>query len=347
MRSSSPRAGRGNPPMARGTAGPYRRDMTQSVLIAGGGIAALELVLALREHAPQIPVTVVAPNAEFVARPLLVTNPLHATPAPRRPLARIAAELGFRLVTGAVAAVEPGRVVLRGGGTLPYETLVLAPGATLLPAFDDAIHIGDPDSAGQLARLGADARAGDVGRIAFVAPTLTGWLLPLYEAALLTAGLGARHVSLVTAEQAPLEMFGAAASATVAATLRAAGIEFVGDHHGPVEADQIVSLPLVRGPRLPGVPADDFGLIPIDGYGRVTGLAHVYAIGDATDYPIKQGGIACQQADTVAAHIAGRAERFEPRLGAILLTPDGELALGDAPPAKLPGRHLGPYLAAA
>ena len=103
-----------------------------------------------------------------------------------------------------------------------------------------------------------------------------------------------------------------------------------GHTRGSLSADRIISLPLVRGPHIPGVPATGlFGLIPVDPYGRVDGLPDVYAIGDATDFPLKQGGIACQQADAVAANIAARhgadvaPTRFEPVLRATLLTGDG------------------------
>ena len=170
------------------------------------------------------PITVIAPEREFVPRPLLVVEPLADVVARRRPLREIADEAGFGLVPDAVVAVEPERrrVVLRSGATVTYDTLVLAPGATRLPAFDDAIHIG---AEGALDPLRAEIVAGTVASVAFVAPTLTGWLLPLYEAALLTAALGVR-VTLVTPEERPLELFGEAASAEVAAALAAAGVEF-------------------------------------------------------------------------------------------------------------------------
>jgi sulfide:quinone oxidoreductase len=211
-----------------------------------------------------------------------------------------------------------------------------------------------------------------VRSVAFVAPTLSGWLLPLYEAALITANTGdAVRVSLVTPEHHPLELFGAEASAAVAGALAAAGIEFIGDQQadvsagvvwlpghsrGSLSADRIVSLPLMRGPGLTGVPATGlYGLIPVDPYGRIDGLPNAYAAGDATDFPLKQGGIACQQADAVAANIAARhgadiaPARFRPVLRATLLTGEGPpIALGAAPaevrPAKLLGRYLTPYL---
>ena len=45
-----------------------------------------------------------------------------------------------------------------------------------------------------------------------------------------------------------------------------------------------------------GVPSEpNFGFIPVDHHGRVDGLDGVYAAGDATNFPIKQGGLATQQ----------------------------------------------------
>jgi sulfide:quinone oxidoreductase len=348
---------------------------TTDIAVVGAGIAALEFVLALRELAgDSAGITVIAPDHDFMARPLLVAAPLGAAETIRRPLAEIAADAGFELVRSTVTAVDPERrrVELRSGGTMPYGTLVLAPGVRRLLAFEDAIQIGDEDGTRALEAMRREIHDGSVSSVAFVAPTLTGWLLPLYEGALLTAAIDDRVlVSLVTPEEHPLSLFGETASALVHDELVAAGVTFVGgrrpaveratvvlrgDSGEPIEAERIVSLPLVRGPRIAGVPATGlYGLVPVDGYGRVSGLSDVYAIGDVTDYPIKQGGLACQQAGVAAAHIAAghgvriTPEPFRPQLGATLITARGEsipLGAGRQWPGKLPGRHLGPYLEA-
>ena len=135
-----------------------------------------------------------------------------------------------------------------------------------------------------------------------------------------------------------------------------------------VAVDCVVTLPLMSGPALGGVPAtqpDDF--IPVDEYGRVEGLADVYAAGDAVDFPVKQGGLAAQMADTVAAHVAARhgarvdAAPFRPVLRGMLLTggeprfmrsgvPGADPDIPGAwyplwwPPTKITGRFLAPYL---
>ena len=90
--------------------------------------------------------------------------------------------------------------------------------------------------------------------------------------------------------------------------------------------DRVITLPELAGPLMPGVPAVAHGgFIPVAPHCRSTGLERVFAAGDATDFAIKHGGIAAQQADMAAAEIAALAgaqvERrpFDPKLRAILL----------------------------
>jgi len=124
----------------------------------------------------------------------------------------------------------------------------------------------------------------------------------------------------------------------------------------------------MRGPRLTGVPTEpQLGFLPVDAFGRVADTEGVYAAGDVTDFPVKQGGLATQQADAVAEHIAARLgaavtpEPFRPVLRGMLLTGgeprfmaadlrEGgtERASAQAPwrpAAKIAGRYLAPYLA--
>jgi sulfide:quinone oxidoreductase len=116
------------------------------------------------------------------------------------------------------------------------------------------------------------------------------------------------------------------------------------------------------------LPADDHGFIPIDEHARVIGVADVYAAGDGTTFPIKQGGLATQQADAAAEHIAARlgasvqAKPFHPVLRGQLITGVESLHMrhdlsgghgeGTAsldylwwPPHKVSGRYLAAWLA--
>jgi NADH dehydrogenase FAD-containing subunit len=102
---------------------------------------------------------------------------------------------------------------------------------------------------------------------------------------------------------------------------------------------------------------------------RAPGLAGVYAASDGSSFPIKQGGLATQQADAVAESIAAAVgaavtpEPYRPVLRAALLTGgdtrylrhavaggDGEGVIAAAPlwypPAKLVGRYLSQFLLA-
>jgi sulfide:quinone oxidoreductase len=354
------------------------------VLIVGGGVAALETLMALRDLAgDRVRVTLVAAELDFVYRPMAVAEPFGLGGARRYPLRRVVEDFGAGLVQAGVAEVDASArsAVLRSGDTIGYETLVLALGARTLPAFDAAVTFTGPGSAAAMRTLLDELEEGHARRIAFVAPTVAGWTLPLYELALLTA----RHahaaglepeLALVTPEPRPLALFGEVASAAVAEMLAAAGVEFIGASQvelvdgavrllpsgRTVSAVRLVALPLVRGPQLDGIPSEpDFGFIPVDRHGRVDGLDGVYAAGDATNFPIKQGGLAAQQADAVAEHVAARhgaqidPSPFRPVLRGMLFAGGADRylrACDDAvaaqplwwPPTKIAGRYLAPYV---
>jgi sulfide:quinone oxidoreductase len=223
----------------------------------------------------------------------------------------------------------------------------------------------------------------------YAVPGGVSWPLPAYELALLTRTFLESHgalgvsVSIVTPEPEPLSVFGPEASAAMAELLqernvdahcqqyagafKAGVLQIVPD--GGVEADVVVALPRLEGPAVPGVPSDGLGFVPTDELGRVDDLEGVYAAGDMTAFPIKQGGIAAQQADAAAHTIAVQAgapvelEPFRAVLRGLLLTglvprflrtdltawPSGDFQVDTNPlwwpPAKIAGRYLGPFLA--
>jgi sulfide:quinone oxidoreductase len=110
---------------------------------------------------------------------------------------------------------------------------------------------------------------------------------------------------------------------------------------GELYVDAVVTLPQLDGPHLAGIPSDAHGFIPVDDRGRVRGLEDVYAAGDVTSFPLKQGGLAAQQADAVAEAIAARLEipiasrPFRPVLRGLLITGGAPLYLR-AEPQRLP-----------
>ena len=88
----------------------------------------------------------------------------------------------------------------------------------------------------------------------------------------------------------------------------------------------MIVLPTLRGPPIDGVPQTRDGFIVVDEHGRVRGIPDVYAAGDITLFPVKQGGIATQQADAAAEAILADAgfldhpAPFRPVLRGLLLT---------------------------
>jgi sulfide:quinone oxidoreductase len=166
---------------------------------------------------------------------------------------------------------------------------------------------------------------GSVRSLAFVAPQPT-WPLPVYELALLVQEHAREKnvdlaITIITAEQRPLAAFGEGVSAGVEGILADADIQTIvgarvesssgelivqpGEQH--LRFDRVVALPRLAGPGITGLPADADRFLPITAHGDVSGIERVYAAGDATDFPVKYGGIAAQQADAAAASIAALA----------------------------------------
>jgi sulfide:quinone oxidoreductase len=291
------------------------------VLVAGGGVAALETVLALHALAgPRVKIELLAPAGEYVERPSSVLAPFSGAPAPRVPLDALPS-LGVVRHRGALAAVDPDRREIRttDGGRLAYDRLVVAPGAHAVDGVPGAITFRGAISAGAVERAIREADS----RVLFVAPTETGWILPLYELALMTVHEfpDGPDVAVVTPEPRPLDMFGPVASDALGRLLHRAGVEFVGRSRAGewigdalataggtmLPADAAISLPRIQGRFIEGLPADERGFIPINANARVVGVPHVFAAGDVTDEPIKQGGLAAQQADAAAEAIAAEA----------------------------------------
>jgi len=321
------------------------------VLIAGGGVAAIETALALRDLAAErAAVSVLAPNDEFVYRPMTVREPFSFEGARHYALAPIVRDAGAELLKGSLERVDhAGRVAHTAEGEqLAYDALVLALGARISPRYKHALTIDDRTMDHTLHGLIQDLELGYVKSVAFVAPGRIGWTLPLYEFALMTAGRAydmnvELPVTIVTPEDGPLGIFGAKASEAVAALLADAKIEMITSAYAEVpepghvtvhpndrglRVDRIVALPELYGPSVHGLPLDADGFIHVDRFGRVPGCGPLFAAGDATDFAVKQGGVSAQQADTVAeavAQLAGVAiepEAFHPVLRGMLMTYD-------------------------
>ena len=362
------------------------------VIIAGGGVAGLETALALADLAPdRTAVTVIAPNNEFFYRPMTVLEPFSYGLAERYKLAPIVRDAGAELLSGQLASVDPAEQTIKtkGGESLGYGALLLALGGRLEPRYEHALTIDDRHLDETLHGLIQDVEGGYVRRIAFVSPGRMPWQLPLYELAMMTAARAydmeeELAVTILTPEDRPLAIFGEAASEAVRGELERAHIETINSaycevpHRGEVlvnpggrrlQVDRVVALPELYGPSVGGLPVAENGFIRVDRFGQVPDAGPVFAAGDATDFPVKHGGLGAQQADTAAGAIAALAgvevtpEPFSPVIHGMLLTGGKPLYLSAhitggqglsskvsdtppwSPPAKIYAKYLGQYLA--
>jgi sulfide:quinone oxidoreductase len=302
------------------------------VVVAGAGMAGIEAALALRAFAGErATVELIDPGRRFRLAATAVGQAFGMGSGVDLPLGTVAARAGASLRPGRLAAVDAPRHVamLAGGELLTYDRLLIAVGARAEAFLPEALTFTGHREAGDVRRLiediaDASARGGQTD-LAIVVPAGCGWPLAAYELALLAraqlrerGGEGETRITVVTAEDTPLAVFGPEASAAMAGELRAAGIavrtgsiardwrwgrlELAGGE--PLAVDRLIALPVLRGPAIEGLPADGHGFVRSAPDGAVPEAPDVWAVGDAGSFPVKQGGIACQQADAAAAAIA-------------------------------------------
>jgi sulfide:quinone oxidoreductase len=168
------------------------------------------------------------------------------------------------------------------------------------------------------------------------------------------------ELHFVTPEREPLEVF----QVRVRDLLDLGGITLHTSttwRPGLLDVERVVTLPVLEGPAIQGLPSDEHGFLVTDPHGRV--VPGVFAAGDVTNFEIKQGGLACQMADAAAEQIAADAgapvlpQPFKPELQGLLLTDHWARYLRPGgggpvlatrglrwPPAKIAGRELARYL---
>ena len=361
------------------------------VLIAGGGVAALEAMVALRQTAGEfVDVELVSPDLDFYYRPLSVGEPFGVGEVLRFDLPSLARGCGATHRRGTLTSVDADAHQIRTSrnASFDYDVLLIATGARPREAVPGALTFRGEMDVPLIRGLLEDIDRGLVGHVAFALPGGATWPLPLYELALLTAeharreGATGPEITIVTPEEAPLQVLGREAGESVGRQLMEHGIEFLSTTYPhsfsqgelrivpgrPLRVDAVVSLPRLRGVPLAGVPQNEDSFIPVEPTCRVQGIQDVYAAGDITTFPVKQGGLAAQQADVAASEIAAAAGAdvvpagFDPVLRGLLLSGSplflraelrggrGESSVADRdalwwPAAKIASRYLSPYLA--
>ena len=359
-----------------------------SVLIAGGGVAALEAALTLADVASgRTRVELLAPEPYFWYRPAAVVEPFGLGEARHFDLGLLAERAGAGTTIGALAEIDVDAHVAKttAGAEISYDALLIACGAVPTAAVSGALTFRGSADSDLVRGLLNELERGVVRRLAIAVPWGATWPLPAYELALLTArrllALDVPcQVTLVTPEPEPLHLFGPAASDAVQNMFIETGVQFLGDvrplahdgrllllAEGAIPADRVLALPRLRGRRIEGLAQTSECFIPVDDHCGVIGAPDVFAAGDITTFPVKQGGIAAQQAVSAAEAIAVLAGAtlvpcpFRPVLRGLLLTGSDPAYLrrdlGDEgasdwastapiwwPPSKIVGRRLTNFL---
>lgn len=367
--------------------------MRSRVLIAGGGVASIEAALALRDLAgDRVEVAIFSPRRDFVYRPYAVGEPYGTAHVSRYDLEHLASLCGASFHLDSIASVEAdaSQVTTHDGEKLLYDYLLIASGTQALWPIPGAITFWGVADELDVEKVIGRLRSGELHSLAFTMPGAGSWSLPLYELALLAetelskAGVDDVKLTVVTPEEAPLQIFGRRVSAQVGELLCERGIGVLAGRHpirfedgqlftapgDPFDVDAVVSLPKLEGRRIRGVPHDPDGFVGVDEHCRVIGTDRIFAAGDATTFPVKQGGVATQQADVAAESIAAElgcaveAAPLDPVLRGVLWTGakplylSGHLSGGhgetssatDEPPwqgdaqHKIVGRYLTPFL---
>jgi sulfide:quinone oxidoreductase len=361
--------------------------------VAGSGVGAVETVLALRALASpiEIDIELITRDDHLAYRPLAVVEPF-GYPAPYRlPLHRLERTHRVHHRRGTVEHVDAGahEIILTGGDALTFDALVVATGALSKSWLPGALTFRGSEEVDDYRGLLAQIEAGTVDRLLFAVPPTASWTLPLYELALLTTawiadrGIIGVDLTIAIPQPEPLPFLGPSAGRVVRDILGNRGIRLLTGaqveslgHNGAsladgrtVAADRVVTLPRLVGNPPSGIPVDEDGFIRIDEHGAVAEVRDVYAVGDVTSYPVRQGSVAAHQADAAAAAIAaGLGSAVEPApfdrtVQTVLLTGvaarylQADLSATDAvsstvalhplwwPPEKIAARYLAPYLA--
>jgi sulfide:quinone oxidoreductase len=307
-----------------------------SVVVCGGGVAGLEALLRLRRLAgDRVDLTLISPSAQLAYRPLAVLEPFRLGRVQHFPIAPIIADTGTTWLRDELSWLDIAHrcVHTADGRVVDYDAVLLAVGGRRVSAATGVLLFTDR-AVDSYRRVADKLATGESESIVFSVPLGPTWPLPLYELALLTRRRAAEHgrtpdITLCEPAARPLAAFGRQAGDAVAQLLlesrvalqtrctaepSGAGWAQLVDSAVRIPADHVVTQPRITGPNIRGLPGgavDRF--VTVDEYCRVKGTdGHVFGAGDATQMPVKHGGLSAQQADCAAAgiaHLAGIGDR--------------------------------------
>ena len=312
------------------------------VVIIGGGVGGVVAAKRLRRAlGTRHRLTVIDRAAEHLFQPSLlwVADGSRRPASLTRPLARLHRR-GTSFHLGSVEEVDPvARKVHVGPAAIPYDFLLLAPGAELradlLPGLEQGGHnlytiAGATGVDATLSRMKGGRVVVLVAAMPFKCPAAPYEAAMLIEARLRARGVRSRfEVAVHTPEPLPMPVAGPAVGAAVRDMIVSRGIDYFPGHKptavDPVNRaiqfesgavapyDLLVYIPSHAAPAF----VVDSGLAPAGGWVKVdpktlaTSAERIWAVGDVTAIPLangkflpKAGVFAKSQADVVARNIA-------------------------------------------
>lgn len=327
------------------------------ILIAGSGPGALEATLGLSgsDHL-DASVALISPQLEFQYRPNMVMEPFGVSKTAKYAVAEVIRHPNVTQWQGTLERVDTAasKAYSPEGDEFDFDALVIATGTeTHADLSEPVVTFGKPGSLESLKDIVAEIDAGALHCVLFTAPTGPTWHLPIYEFALMCADRAERQsgqqiaIAVVTPEVEPLEVFGTENSAAVRqlcaelgvvvhtdATIEAFDGKTAHFSDGTSQAaDRVFAMPRLTGRAPEGIPTDEHGFIHVDVNQLVEGTTNVYAVGDVTDFRVKQGGLASMQADAaicaIEAELGDRdsPEPFVREIEAILIAASRRVAM--------------------
>lgn len=312
------------------------------IVIVGGGVGGLVVAKRLRRSlSGGHQITVIDRAREHLFQPSLlwVADGSRSPERLSRPLTRLNRR-GVSFRVGAVQGLDvSARRVRLGDGEVPYDYLVLSPGAELRPEALPGLAEGGRNlyTVDGAAGLNADLSRFQGGRLVvlvaampFKCPAAPYEAAMLLEARLRAQGIRGRcEVAVYTPEPQPMPVAGPALGAAVREMLATRGVDYFPGHK-PVavepasgtirfESGDVAKYDLLAYVPPHAAPAFvvEAGLAPAGGWVKVdpvtlaTSFERVWAVGDVTGIPLangkalpKAGVFAEGQADVVARNIA-------------------------------------------
>jgi len=319
------------------------------VVVLGGGFAGLESAFYLRHKLQdRIDLTLISDSNYFYFKPNSIYVPFGEDPEKLR----IELNEPTRLKRIDFIRARAERIdTVNGSVHLPhteiaFDYLIIATGAAMRPAevpglTENGVTIWTSEDMLRLreryAGLVAAAREGKRSKLLFLVPPENRCSGPLYEMALMTdtwlREQGVRdnvEITWSTCEDSYAQLFGPRLHLVIHEEFESRGIHGHRAHRvESVEAGQVhytngKTLPFdllvafpphVAANQFPNLPTDDRGFIKVNPDSRrVEGFERIFAVGDASDFPVKQAFLALLQADAAAEHLAADILERDPEI---------------------------------